>query len=71
MMRIQNGEIDPSFLVTHHMSLDEAPAAYALFSERRNECIQVVMAPWLGLPSSSASVFPCNLRGKWESCAQP
>lgn len=43
--RIQNGEIDPSFVITHHMSLDEAPQAYDLFHTKQEECIKVVLHP--------------------------
>lgn len=42
--RIQNGEIDPSFVITHTMSLDEAPQAYDLFNSKDN-CIKVVLKP--------------------------
>jgi len=43
--RIQNGEIDPSFVITHHMALDEAPIAYDLFHKKQEECIKVVLHP--------------------------
>ena len=41
---IQNGAIDPSFVITHTMSLDEAPQAYKLFN-RKDNCIKVVLKP--------------------------
>ncbi len=44
--RIQNGEIDPSFVITHRLSLDEAPAAYRTFRDKREQCIKVVLDPW-------------------------
>jgi threonine dehydrogenase-like Zn-dependent dehydrogenase len=44
--RIQNGEIDPSFVVTHRMSLDEAPQAYSTFRDKKQHCIKVVLDPW-------------------------
>jgi len=43
--RIEKGEIDPSFVVTHRMSLDEAPQAYDTFLNKENECIKVVLKP--------------------------
>jgi threonine dehydrogenase-like Zn-dependent dehydrogenase len=43
--RIQNGEIDPSFVVTHHMSLDEAPQGYEIFKHKQDECVKVVLKP--------------------------
>jgi threonine dehydrogenase-like Zn-dependent dehydrogenase len=43
--RIANGEIDPSFVVTHTMSLDQAPEAYQMFNDKQDECIKVVLKP--------------------------
>ncbi len=43
--RIERGEIDPSFVITHRLPLDEAPNAYRLFRDKKNECIKVVLKP--------------------------
>lgn len=43
--RIQNGEIDPSFVITHRMPLDEAPQAYEIFRNKDESCIKVVLKP--------------------------
>jgi threonine dehydrogenase-like Zn-dependent dehydrogenase len=43
--RIHNGDIDPSFVVTHTMRLEDAPEGYKLFNEKRDECIKVVLKP--------------------------
>jgi len=43
--RIENGEIDPSFVITHQMSLDEAPRAYDIFNKKEENCIKVVLRP--------------------------
>jgi threonine dehydrogenase-like Zn-dependent dehydrogenase len=43
--RIEDGEIDPSFVVTHRLSLDEAPSAYEKFRKKEDGCIKVVMKP--------------------------
>jgi threonine dehydrogenase-like Zn-dependent dehydrogenase len=45
LARIERGEIDPSFVITHRLPLDEAPAAYRLFRDKRDECIKVVLKP--------------------------
>jgi threonine dehydrogenase-like Zn-dependent dehydrogenase len=42
--RIQRGEIDPSFVITHRMRLDEAPRGYDLFVNKQDDCVKVVMA---------------------------
>lgn len=41
--RIQNGEIDPSFVITHRMRLDDAPQGYDIFANKENECMKVVL----------------------------
>ena len=44
--RIRNGDIDPSFVITHRLSLDEAPTGYDMFLNKENECVKVVLKPW-------------------------
>lgn len=41
--RIQNGDIDPSFIVTHRMQLDDAAEGYDTFLNKRDDCMKVVM----------------------------
>ncbi len=48
--KIENGEIDPSFVVTHEIPLSEAPEAYELFKNKQDGCIKVVLKPY---PSGS------------------
>jgi threonine dehydrogenase-like Zn-dependent dehydrogenase len=43
--RIQNGEIDPSFVITHKMSLEDAPQGYDIFKHKKDNCIKVVLKP--------------------------
>ena len=42
---IEKGDIDPSFIVTHRLSLDEAPEGYETFKHKQDECVKVVMKP--------------------------
>jgi threonine dehydrogenase-like Zn-dependent dehydrogenase len=44
--RIVNRDIDPSFIVTHRLPLEEAPRAYEMFLGKEDECIKVVLKPW-------------------------
>lgn len=44
--RVQKGEIDPSFLITHRLPLDEAPRAYKIFRDKEDNCIKVVLKPF-------------------------
>ena len=43
--RIQNGDIDPSFIITHKIPLDDAPRGYELFKHKQDGCIKVVLKP--------------------------
>jgi threonine dehydrogenase-like Zn-dependent dehydrogenase len=45
MERVERGEIDPSFVITHRMRLDEAPEAYKIFRDKQDRCIKVVLKP--------------------------
>lgn len=42
---IQKGDIDPSFVVTHQLKLDDAPHAYEIFKHKKDNCIKVVLKP--------------------------
>lgn len=42
---IKNGDIDPAFVITHRMRLDEAPVGYDIFKNKQEECIKVVLSP--------------------------
>jgi threonine dehydrogenase-like Zn-dependent dehydrogenase len=43
--RIQKREIDPSFVITHRMRLDDAPEGYRTFCNKQDECIKIVLTP--------------------------
>jgi len=45
LKRIEAGEIDPSFVITHRMKLEEAPQAYKQFRDKKDGCIKVVLKP--------------------------
>ena len=45
LARIENGEIDPGFVVTHRMRLDDAPDGYAMFAKKQDDCVKVVLTP--------------------------
>ena len=45
LKKIEAGEIDPSFVITHEVKLDDAPAAYKTFRDKEDGCIKVVLKP--------------------------
>ena len=42
---VRDGDIDPSFVVTHRLGLDLAPDAYETFKHKQDECVKVVLKP--------------------------
>ncbi len=44
---IQDGKIDPSFVITHRLSLNDAAAGYSTFKQDKDDCIKIVMKPEL------------------------
>ena len=45
MERIEKGEIDPSFVITHRASLEDGPDLYKTFRDKQDGCIKVVLKP--------------------------
>jgi threonine dehydrogenase-like Zn-dependent dehydrogenase len=43
LQRVQNGEIDPSFVITHTLPLDQAPRGYDMFNNKEENCEKVVL----------------------------
>ena len=43
--RIERGEIDPSFVITHRLDLEDAPHGYEIFKKKEDDCIKVVLKP--------------------------
>ncbi|MBD2183585.1 glutathione-dependent formaldehyde dehydrogenase [Planktothrix sp. FACHB-1355] len=42
---IQSGKIDPSFVITHRLPLDQAPHGYEIFKHKQDNCIKIVLKP--------------------------
>ena len=47
---VERGAIDPSFVITHRMRLEDAPDAYRMFRDKHDQCIKVVLQPGLPMP---------------------
>jgi threonine dehydrogenase-like Zn-dependent dehydrogenase len=46
---IEKGRIDPSFIISHRLPLEQAPEGYAMFRDKQDECTKVVLKPgWDG-----------------------
>jgi threonine dehydrogenase-like Zn-dependent dehydrogenase len=46
MDRIERGEIDPSFVITHRIGLEQTPELYKVFRDKQDECVKVVLKPF-------------------------
>src|SRR5262249_23912683 len=57
LQHILDGRVDPSFVVTHHMSLDDGPRAYDMFLRKRDGCMKLVLKPGerSGVPAGVAA----------------
>ena len=42
---IRSGDIDPSFVITHKVGLEQAPDAYETFKHKQDDCVKVVLKP--------------------------
>ena len=45
LKKIEAGDIDPSFVITHRVKLEDAPEAYKKFRDKKDGCIKVVLTP--------------------------
>jgi threonine dehydrogenase-like Zn-dependent dehydrogenase len=52
---IEDGAIDPSFVVTHILSLEDAPTGYEIFKNKKDGCIKVVLKP--GMSGSNSETI--------------
>ncbi|HZP88502.1 MAG TPA: zinc-dependent alcohol dehydrogenase [Burkholderiales bacterium] len=43
--RIEKGDLDSTFIITHRMRLSEAPEAYETFKHKEDQCVKVVLTP--------------------------
>ena len=45
---IEQGRIDPSFVISHHLSLEDAPEGFAMFRDKQDQCTKIVLKPGMG-----------------------
>jgi threonine dehydrogenase-like Zn-dependent dehydrogenase len=53
---VQLGQIDPSFVITHRVSLEDAADAYSTFKQQNDGCIKVVLKPELHSSNGNGTV---------------
>jgi threonine dehydrogenase-like Zn-dependent dehydrogenase len=45
LARVEQGEVDPAFVITHRLRLEEAPYGYEIFRDKKDNCIKIVLQP--------------------------
>jgi threonine dehydrogenase-like Zn-dependent dehydrogenase len=45
LKHIEKGDIDPSFVITHRMKLEDAPVGFDIFNNKEDDCLKVVLSP--------------------------
>ncbi|MGO4211032.1 zinc-dependent alcohol dehydrogenase [Terriglobus sp. 2YAB30_2] len=45
--RIEKGQIDPSYIISHRISLEEAPAMYKIWRDKKENVTKIIIDPWL------------------------
>ena len=45
LRRIEEGQIDPSYIITRRAQLEDGPALYETFRDKKDGCIKVVLKP--------------------------
>ena len=46
MQRIEKGQIDPSYIISHRITLDEAPEMYKVWRDKKQNVTKIVIDPW-------------------------
>ena len=45
LRRIEEGQIDPSFVITHSVGLEQGPEMYKTFRDKQDGCVKVILQP--------------------------
>jgi threonine dehydrogenase-like Zn-dependent dehydrogenase len=45
LQRVEQGEIDPSYIISHRLPLEDAPDGYRIFNDKKEPCTRVVLKP--------------------------
>ncbi len=45
LAKIENGEIDPTVIITHRATLEDGPELYKTFRDKEDGCVKVVLTP--------------------------
>jgi threonine dehydrogenase-like Zn-dependent dehydrogenase len=54
--KIEQGKIDPSFVITHRVGLESVPEAYDMFRDKKDGCVKVFITPGMTEPPAAHAV---------------
>lgn len=57
LQKIEKGEIDPTFLVSHVMPLEKAPEAYDMFDKKESDVMKVILKPIMPEMGATPNIF--------------
>ena len=65
LQKIEEGHIDPSFVISHRISLDEAPEMYKMWRDKQDQVTKIVIDPWVTntVRRESQAAEPIEVRG--------
>jgi threonine dehydrogenase-like Zn-dependent dehydrogenase len=50
--RIEKGQIDPSYIISHRITLDQAPSMYEVWRDKKDHVTKIVIDPWAETPAA-------------------
>jgi threonine dehydrogenase-like Zn-dependent dehydrogenase len=56
LKRIEEGQIDPSYIISHRITLDEAPEMYKVWRDKKQNVTKIVIDPWAKNDKDSVSI---------------
>jgi threonine dehydrogenase-like Zn-dependent dehydrogenase len=46
LKRVENGDIDPTFLISHRIGIEEVPDMYRIWRDKKDQVTKIVIDPW-------------------------
>jgi threonine dehydrogenase-like Zn-dependent dehydrogenase len=50
--RIEKGQIDPTYIISHRITLDDAPKMYEIWRDKKENVTKIVIDPWAEKPAA-------------------
>jgi threonine dehydrogenase-like Zn-dependent dehydrogenase len=50
--RIEKGQVDPSYIISHRITLDQVPKMYEVWRDKKDHVTKIVIDPWAETPAA-------------------